>query len=69
MLEHQNVSDFGTPRRESADQVTLEIDGQRCPARLVGSVAGGPWKPWGCASRAPASTPRTGRSSTSTGSA
>ncbi len=29
MLEHQNVSDFGTPRRESAESVTLEIDGQQ----------------------------------------
>ncbi|MFO1245036.1 MAG: formate dehydrogenase subunit alpha [Ramlibacter sp.] len=29
MLEHQNVADFGTPRRESAEQVTLEIDGQQ----------------------------------------
>jgi formate dehydrogenase major subunit len=29
MLEHQNVSDFGTPARESAETVTLEIDGQQ----------------------------------------
>jgi formate dehydrogenase major subunit len=27
MLEHLNVEDFGTPRRESAEAVTLEIDG------------------------------------------
>ena len=29
MLEHQNVSDFGTPRCESTEEVTLEIDGQQ----------------------------------------
>jgi formate dehydrogenase major subunit len=29
MLEHQHVSDFGTPRRESTEEVTLEIDGQQ----------------------------------------
>lgn len=29
MLEHQNVSDYGTPARESAESVTLEIDGQQ----------------------------------------
>ena len=34
--------------------IALEIDGQRCPARLVASVAGGPWRPWGSALRAPA---------------
>ncbi len=28
MLEHQYVSDYGTPRRESTEQVTLQIDGQ-----------------------------------------
>ena len=28
MLEHQHVSDYGTPRRESTEQVTLQIDGQ-----------------------------------------
>jgi formate dehydrogenase major subunit len=27
MLEHQQVSDFGTPRRQSAHSVTLDIDG------------------------------------------
>ncbi|GAC1526850.1 MAG: formate dehydrogenase subunit alpha [Ramlibacter sp.] len=27
MLEHLKVSDYGTPKRESADEVTLEIDG------------------------------------------
>ena len=29
MLEHQNVSDYGTPARESVETVTLEIDGQQ----------------------------------------
>ncbi|WP_342616176.1 formate dehydrogenase subunit alpha [Rhodoferax sp. GW822-FHT02A01] len=29
MLEHQTVVDFGTPRRESTQHVTLEIDGER----------------------------------------
>jgi formate dehydrogenase major subunit len=29
MLEHLNVSDFGTPRRESEQEVTLEIDGNQ----------------------------------------
>ena len=28
MLEHQHVNDFGTPRRESTQAVTLEIDGE-----------------------------------------
>jgi formate dehydrogenase major subunit len=28
MLEHHAVSDYGTPRRESAEEITLEIDGQ-----------------------------------------
>jgi formate dehydrogenase major subunit len=28
MLEHNAVSDYGTPRRESAEEITLEIDGQ-----------------------------------------
>ncbi|RYY75931.1 MAG: 2Fe-2S iron-sulfur cluster binding domain-containing protein, partial [Comamonadaceae bacterium] len=28
MLEHLKIADFGTPRREAADTVTLEIDGQ-----------------------------------------
>ncbi len=27
MLEHLKVSDYGTPRRESAEEVTLQIDG------------------------------------------
>jgi len=27
MLDHLNVADYGTPKRESAEQVTLEIDG------------------------------------------
>ena len=27
MLEHLKVSDFGTPKRESEQEVTLEIDG------------------------------------------
>ncbi len=29
MLEHQHISDYGTPARESAETVTLEIDGQQ----------------------------------------
>ena len=29
MLEHLNVADFGTPKRESAHEVTLEIDGNQ----------------------------------------
>ena len=29
MLEHQHVSDYGTPARDSAETVTLEIDGQQ----------------------------------------
>ena len=29
MLEHQHVSDYGTPRRESTEEITLEIDGQQ----------------------------------------
>ncbi|MDE2606302.1 MAG: formate dehydrogenase subunit alpha [Burkholderiales bacterium] len=28
MLEHEHVADYGTPKRESAQEVTLEIDGQ-----------------------------------------
>ena len=28
MLEHLKETDFGTPRRESAQEVTLEIDGE-----------------------------------------
>src|SRR5664280_2371955 len=29
MLEHLKVSDYGTPRRVSAQDVTLEIDGEQ----------------------------------------
>jgi len=29
MLEHLRETDYGTPRRESAQEVTLEIDGER----------------------------------------